>query len=74
MNTTYRGKELEIGEKIPRTDLTFAGTILPRRGWFKCVCGKIIAADMSAIERGERKTCGCGRLKRRKGIRLDERI
>ena len=74
MNTTYRGRELVIGERIPRTDLVFVGTVNPRKGRFQCICGEIIVANMSAIECGGRKSCGCGKFKRRKGIRLDERI
>ena len=64
--TIYLGKPLEIGERIPGTELTFIRTILPRRGEFQCDCGKEIAYNMSDVERGERKTCGCGHYRKRK--------
>ena len=60
MNTIYKGVPLKIGEKIPGTALTFIGTVLPRRGEFRCDCGREIAYNMSDIENGTRKSCGRG--------------
>lgn len=58
--TTYKGRPLEIGERIPGTSLVFVGTILPRRGEFRCDCGRTVAYNMSDIENDKRKSCGCG--------------
>lgn len=60
MQTLYKGRPLEIGERIPGTALAFVGTILPRRGEFRCDCGKTKPFVISAIERGDVKSCGCG--------------
>lgn len=60
MQTLYKGRPLEIGERIPGTALVFVGTILPRRGEFRCDCGRDIPYNMSDVERGDRKSCGCG--------------
>ena len=58
-NTMYKGRPLVIGERIPETSLTFIQSVLPRRGLFQCDCGTLKFYNMSDIERGERKTCGC---------------
>lgn len=60
MTTIYKGKPLEVGENIPGTSLIFVGTILPRRGEFKCICGRTVAYNISDIEHGSRKSCGRG--------------
>lgn len=59
MITTYKGEPLNYGDKIPGTALTFVQPILPRRGEFLCECGRAVGLDISAIERGDRITCGC---------------
>lgn len=58
--TIYKGRPLEIGERIPGTSLTFVGTILPRRGEFRCDCGRTVAYNLNDVERGDRKSCGHG--------------
>lgn len=60
MDTIYKGRPLEIGEKVQGTALTFAMPILPRRGEFVCDCGRSKAYNMSDIEQGRRKSCGHG--------------
>lgn len=60
MTTIYNGKPLKVGERIPGTALTFIGHILPRRGEFMCDCGRSVPFNLSAVEKGPRKSCGCG--------------
>ena len=65
METLYKGRPLEIGERIPGTALVFVGTILPRRGEFQCDCGRTKAYNISQLERLDGypwpvKSCGCG--------------
>lgn len=66
LTCTYNGNPLAIGERIPNTSLTFVRAILRRRGEFRCDCGNLKAYNLRDVERGERKTCGCGRYKRSK--------
>ena len=65
MTTTYKGRPLELGERIPNTALRFVGTVLPRRGEFLCDCGKTKVYNMIDVERGHRKTCGCGCVRKK---------
>lgn len=60
MTTIYNGVPLEVGDRIPGTALTFVQPILRRRGEFLCDCGKSAAYNLSQVERGLRKSCGCG--------------
>lgn len=59
MKTIYKGKPLEVGERIPKTALTFVQSVLPRRGEFMCDCGRTKVYNMTDVEKGERKSCGC---------------
>lgn len=63
--TEFKGRPLVAGEKIPGTALTFVAPVLRRRGEFQCDCGRRLAFNLSAIERGDRKSCGHGCHKRK---------
>lgn len=57
----YKGRPLYIGDRIPGTALTLVNVILPRRGEFKCDCGKSVPIDISQLELPDgrrRKYCG----------------
>jgi hypothetical protein len=60
VETIFNGEPLIVGERIPGTALTFVQSILPRRGEFVCDCGNSKAFNISEIERGAVKSCGCG--------------
>jgi hypothetical protein len=66
MVTIYNGRPLDIGERIPGTALTFIQPILPRRGEFMCDCGRSVPYNLSEVEKGKRKSCGCGHHKKNK--------
>lgn len=69
MTATYRREPINIGDRIPGTELTVYNIITPRRCEFRCDCGNVVTYPMSIVETGERKSCGCGKFKRRKRTR-----
>ena len=66
MDTIFNGRPLAAGERIPGTALTFVRPVLPRRGEFRCDCGRSEAYNMSKIEDGNRRSCGCGAHRKEK--------
>lgn len=59
VETIFDGKPLKMGDRIPGTILTFIQSVLPRRGEFLCDCGRTKTYNISDIERGDVKSCGC---------------
>lgn len=59
VETIFDGTPLKMGDRIPGTALTFIQSVLPRRGEFICDCGRARAFNLSDIERGSVKSCGC---------------
>ncbi len=59
----FRGKSIDIGEKIAGTELTLVRYITQRRCLFLCDCGNYTEQNLCDIEKGKVKSCGCKRYR-----------